>query len=211
MSIDFSSVKSITIPQGTVKKITSSSGVVLWSSGYELPTSYLNTTSGMTSSGYSSDDGTSSFTAPNSFVGTYNGSTFSTVYVSGNMWIGLGSSSEHIRFNRRDGYVNNYYYQVFDTSDSNVGKCLKIRWEGWPYYSSSYRTDAYKMVWEIFIFANGDIFIYLASKGSSASSYWNGTFQVGSTSYTITDAGEKRAFYLSSGTTYTVKSEQYKK
>ena len=208
MSIDFSTVKGLSIPQGTVVKIADSSGNILWKSEYELPASYLNTTSGMTNGNFSSDDGTSSFT-PSGFTGTYNGISYTKIYVSGNMWIGLGGSSEHIRFNRRDGYINTYYYQVFDTGDSNIGKCLKIRWEGWPYYGQ--RLDAYKMVWEIFLFANGDVFIYLASKGSSASSYWDGIFQVGSTSYTITNAGEKRAFYLSSGTTYTDKSEQYKK
>lgn len=210
MSIDFSTVKGLSIPQGAVVKIVDSGGNMLWniSGEYELPASCLNTTSGMTNVDFSNDDGSTNFT-PSGFTGTYNGSSYTTVYVSGNMWIGLGSSSEHIKFNRRDGYINTYYYQVFDTGDSNVGKCLKIRWEGWAAYNQ--RTDAYKMVWEIFLFANGDVFIYLASKGSSASSLWNGTFQVGSTSYTITNAGEKRAFYLSSGTTYTVKSEQYKK
>ena len=208
MSIDFSTVKGLSIPRGTVVKIADSSGNILWKSGYELPASYLNTTRDMTNGNFSSDDGTSSFIL-SGFTGTYNGASYNKVYVSGNMWIGLGSSSEHIKFNRRDGYINTYYYQVFDTGDSNVGKCLKIRWEGWASYNQ--RTDAYKMVWEIFLFANGDVFIYLASKGDSTFSFWNGVFQVGSTSYTITNAGEKRAFYLSSGTTYTVKSEQYKK
>ena len=209
MSIDFSTVKGLSIPQGAVVKIVDSGGNILWSIGdYELPASYLNTTSGMTNGNFSSDDGTTNFT-PSGFTGTYNGGSYTTVYVSGNMWIGLGSSSEHIRFNRRDGYISTYYYQVFDTGDSNVGKCLKIRWEGWVAYNK--RTDEYKMVWEIFLFANGDVFIYLASKGSSTSSFWDGTFKVGSTSYTITNAGEKRSFYLSSGTTYMVNSEQYKK
>lgn len=71
------------------------------------------------------DDGTDSMTGVDWF--TFNGTTASTIYASGNSWLGFGSSSEHLRVNRRD----NALYSLYREEGTLYGhyKFLKIRWD----------------------------------------------------------------------------------
>lgn len=148
---------------------------------------YLNKTDGMTNANYTSDDGSVSLSL-DTLLYYYNDTAYNIVYISGNSWIGIGSSTEHIKFNRRDTYISTYYYQLIEAEDI---KTMKIRWEGWTPYSS--RTDPYKYIWECFIMETGDIFIALVHKGASAN--FDGTFTMYGQTYTISTNQPYVSFY----------------
>lgn len=151
---------------------------------------YADTTDGMTNASFSSDDGSSTFTVPSEFSWIFGSNRISSLVISGNSWIGLGSSTEHIKVNRRDCYITTYYYQLIETGMSSVQKVLKIRWEGWAPYSS--RDDNHKFIWELFLLDNGDAYLHLVSKASSTS--WDGTFTFVGLSYTLNDSAKDVTF-----------------
>ena len=108
----------------------------------------------------------------------YNGIHPTTIYASGNSWLGMGSTTEHIKFNRRDAKMN-YLYKEEGTL-KNSTRFFKIRWRGYPYYSST----SYSITWEVVFFDSGDFMLHLVTKPSS---YYTGTFNVvASTTYTYT-------------------------
>jgi hypothetical protein len=145
---------------------------------------YTDTTDEMTNASFSSDDGSSTFTVPSEFSWIFGSNRISSLVISGNSWIGLGSSTEHIKVNRRDCYISTYYHQLIETGMSSVQKVLKIRWEGWAPYGS--RDDNHKFIWELFLLDNGDAYLHLVSKASSTS--WDGTFTFVGLSYTLNDS-----------------------
>lgn len=145
---------------------------------------YADTTEGMTNVSFSSDDGSSTLTVPSEFDWIFGSSRISSLVISGNSWIGLGSSTEHIKVNRRDCYISTYYHQLIETGMSSVQKVLKIRWEGWAPYGS--RDDNHKFIWELFLLDNGDAYLHLVSKASST--FWDGTFTFVGLSYTLDDS-----------------------
>lgn len=138
--------------------------------------SLLNTRNGMEviRNNVKNDDGTDSVTGVEWF--TYNGNVASTIYVSGNNWIGFGTSSEQLKICSRDGAVY-YVYRQEDTLESGV-RFLKLRVEGYTYYSS--KSDSYKLIYEVFLFDDGCIFLNVIQTPTNSSylgtsSIYNGT------------------------------------
>lgn len=168
---------------------------------------YSDTTQDMTLVSWSSDDGTTSFNVPTGFEWFFNTANIATIYISGNTWIGLGRSSEDVKVNRHDTYIQQYYWQLIDLGRNKI---LKIRWEGWSPYSS--RDDAHKFIWELFLIDNGDAYLHLVSKGASAS--WDGQNTFNGLSYQFNDSVNKNvSFIRKAGTAGTAASDwtvQYK-
>ena len=73
------------------------------------------------------DDGTDTLVGVDWF--TFKDTVAQNIYVSGNSWLGLGSSSEHLKVNRRDGAVYSIYRE--EGTLFNYYKFLKIRWSGY--------------------------------------------------------------------------------
>ena len=124
------------------------------------------------------DDGTDGITGVNWF--TYNGTVASTIYVSGNSWIGFGSSYEHLKVNRRDGAIYSLYRE--EGTLYNYYKFLKIRWVGYSAYN--YTTTSYKIEYDVILWDTGDISLHMISIPTS---YNSGTYSlVASSTYTYT-------------------------
>ncbi len=117
-------------------------------------TPFLDTAEGMEfiHEGYN-DDGTYSTSGLDGFK--FNGVTASTVYISGNHWIGFGSNSEQLKILRRDGCSTNLYRQLGETS--NGLQFLKIRFEGYTVYRD--RVEANRLIYELFLLSNNDMFL----------------------------------------------------
>lgn len=113
---------------------------------------YLNTSEGMTLLATQQDDQTVSCVGAEWFK--YNSKVASTVYISGNSWVGFGASSEQMRICRRDAKCHNLYRQEIALQTCN---CIKYRWDGYSVYNST--TTENKLTWELFIFDNNDIFL----------------------------------------------------
>jgi hypothetical protein len=117
-----------------------------------------------------------------------NSVAMSSFGVSGNSFIGINGTSENIKFNRRDTYVNTFY-TYWGAVDGVT--FLKITWKGWTPYSP--RTDPYLYKWELYLFETGDASIHLASKGASAN--FDGVFTFFGATYTINTTDDTVTFY----------------
>ena len=115
------------------------------------------------------DDGTDSFSGVSWF--TYNGTVASTIYASGNSWIGFGSSSEHLKVNRRDGALYSLYREEGTLYDHY--KFLKIRWEGYSQYNQT--ATSYANSYDVVLWDTGDISLHMISIPSS---YNSGTYSL---------------------------------
>ena len=117
--------------------------------------SLLDTTDGMDAiiNNKKQDDNTVSVSGVDWF--TYAGKTVSTIYVNGNNWVGFGQSAEQLKICRRDGTVY-YIYRQEGTLDTGK-KFLKIRVEGYTYYSST--ASIYAVKYEIFLIEGQTLFI----------------------------------------------------
>lgn len=113
---------------------------------------YLNTNDGMTQIATMQDDQTVSCVGASWFK--YNGVTCDTIYISGNSWIGFGVSNEHMKIDRRDAKCHYLYRQELIYKG---WQCIKFRWEGYSYYNQT--SDTYKLIWELFLFETGDLFV----------------------------------------------------
>ena len=140
----------------------------------------LNTTEGMTVSRNNSgqDDGTDSVVGVDWF--TFNGVVASTIYVSGNSWVGFGTSSEHLKVCRRDGKMW-YLYRQEGTVGSK--KFLKLRWEGYTRYN--YTTSTYALKWELFLFDDGGMYLNVIDVPDSSSYLGTSTLTYGSNTLDI--------------------------
>lgn len=98
----------------------------------------------------------------------FNGQTASTMQVSGNSWLGFGSNTEQIKFNRRDCKMFYLYYETGTLF--NYVRFMKIRWRGYSHYNASYW-----QTWEAVFFDTGDIMIRVVEIPGS---YYNGTFSI---------------------------------
>ena len=127
--------------------------------------SLLNTTTGMTAvvNNVKHDDDVVSVTGVNWF--TYAGKTASTIYVSGNNFIGFGQNSEQLKIWRRDGAIY-YVYRQEGTLDSGK-RFLKIRVEGYVYYSST--SSSYALKYEVFLIEGQTLFINVVQRPTSSS------------------------------------------
>lgn len=123
---------------------------------------FLNTTEGMdfVNNGYN-DDGTYSTAGLTEFI--YNGNPASTLYVSSNHWIGFGYNGEQLQILRRDGCSTAIYRQ--EGTCGNGVKFMKIRFEGYTVYSQ--RVEANRLIYELFIMSNRDMFLNVVQTPTS--------------------------------------------
>ena len=134
------------------------------------------------------DDGTDTITGVSWF--TYNGTVASTIYASGNSWIGFGSSSEHLKVNRRDGAMWSLYRE--EGTLYRYYNFLKIRWVGYSRYNST--TSSYAITYDVILWDTGDISLHMVNIPTS---YNNGTYSLtasSSYSYTVSTASPDVTF-----------------
>lgn len=117
--------------------------------------SLLNTTAGMTAivSNTKHDDDVVSVSGVDWF--TYAGKTASTIYVSGNNFIGFGQNAEQLKIWRRDGAI--YYVYRQEGTLTSGKRFLKIRVEGYVYFSST--SSSYALKYELFLIEGQTLFI----------------------------------------------------
>ena len=127
--------------------------------------SLLNTTTGMTAvvNNVKHDDDVVSVTGVNWF--NYAGKTASTIYVSGNNFIGFGQNSEQLKIWRRDGAI--YYVYRQEGTLTSGKRFLKIRVEGYVYYSST--SSSYALKYEVFLIEGQILFINVVQRPTSTS------------------------------------------
>lgn len=127
--------------------------------------SLLNTTAGMTAivNNTKHDDDVVSVTGVDWF--TYAGKTASTIYVSGNNFIGFGKNAEQLKIWRRDGAI--YYIYRQEGTLTSGKKFLKIRVEGYVYYSST--SSSYALKYEVFLIDGQTLFINVIQIPTSSS------------------------------------------
>ena len=124
------------------------------------------------------DDGADAITGINWF--TFNGKVTSTIYASGNSFVGFGSSSEHLKVNRRDGAM--YYLYREEGTLYNYYKFLKIRWGGYSAYNQT--SSSYAITYDVILWDTGDISLHMVSIPTSSN---NGTYSlVASSTYSYT-------------------------
>lgn len=127
----------------------------------------INTTTGMQVIRDSkNDDGTDTVDGVDWFK--FNDTTVDKLYISGNNWIGFGTSAEQLKICRRDGAVWNVYRQ--ETTLDVGTKVLKIRVEGYTYYSGSGSHES-QIKYELFLFSNSDMYLNVIQSPVSSSSY----------------------------------------
>lgn len=127
--------------------------------------SLLNTTAGMTAvvNNKKHDDDVVSVTGVDWF--TYAGKTASTIYVSGNNFIGFGQNAEQLKIWRRDGAI--YYVYRQEGTLTSGKRFLKIRVEGYVYYSST--SSSYALKYEVFLIEGQTVFINVVQRPTSSS------------------------------------------
>ena len=125
----------------------------------------LNTTTGMTAivSNTKHDDDVINVTGVDWF--TYAGKTASTIYVSGNNFIGFGQNAEQLKIWRRDGAI--YYVYRQEGTLTSGKRFLKIRVEGYVYYSST--SSSYALKYEVFLIEGQTLFINVVQRPTSSS------------------------------------------
>ena len=144
--------------------------------------SLLNTTTGMTAivNNKKHDDDVVSVTGVDWF--TYAGKTASTIYVSGNNFIGFGKNAEQLKIWRRDGAVY-YIYRQKGTLTSGK-RFLKIRVEGYVYYSST--SSSYALKYEVFLIEGQTLFINVVQRPTSSSYTGTSSITDGKTTTSLT-------------------------
>ena len=127
--------------------------------------SLLNTTAGMTAvvNNKKHDDDVVSVTGVDWF--TYAGKTASTIYVSGNNFIGFGQNAEQLKTWRRDGAI--YYIYRQEGTLTSGKRFLKIRVEGYVYYSST--SSSYALKYEVFLIEGQTLFVNVIQRPTSSS------------------------------------------
>ena len=127
--------------------------------------SLLNTAAGMTAvvNNVKHDDDVVSVTGVDWF--TYAGKTASTIYVSGNNFIGFGQNAEQLKIWRRDGTI--YYVYRQEGALTSGKRFLKIRVEGYVYYSST--SSSYALKYEVFLIEGQTVFINVVQIPTSSS------------------------------------------
>lgn len=103
------------------------------------------------------DDGCDTITDVDWFA--FNGVVTNNIYASGNSWIGFGSTSEHLRVNRRDTAM--YYLYREEGTLYDYYKFLKIRWVGYSNYSQT--TSTYSLSYDVILWDTGDISLHMVT------------------------------------------------
>lgn len=127
--------------------------------------SLLDTTAGMTAvvNNKKHDDDVVSVTGVDWF--TYAGKTASTIYVSGNNFIGFGQNAEQLKIWRRDGAI--YYVYRQEGTLTSGKRFLKIRVEGYVYHSST--SSSYALKYEVFLIEGQTLFVNVIQRPISSS------------------------------------------
>ena len=97
------------------------------------------------------DDGTDTVAGVDWFK--YKGRAASTLYISGNSWIGFGENAEHLRIVRRDTDLMTLKRE--EGTMWGVYRFLHIRWEGFSVHGN--RIEDTRMNWDCILFDTGDI------------------------------------------------------
>ena len=127
---------------------------------------YINNTDGMTCiRSTQNDDSTDTIKGLDGFM--FNGVEAENLYVSGNHWIGFGTSSEQLQVCRRDGKVYYIYRQEGTLADGT--QFVKIRWEGYTQYNST--SETVRLIFELFLFGNNDMFLNVVQTPTNSSYY----------------------------------------
>lgn len=144
--------------------------------------SLLNTTAGMTAvvNNTKHDDDVVNVTGVDWF--TYAGKTASTIYVSGNNFIGFGQKAEQLKIWRRDGAV--YYIYRQEGTLTSGKRFLKIRVEGYVYYSST--SSSYALKYEVFLIEGQTLFINVVQRPTSSSYTGTSSITDGKTTTNLT-------------------------
>lgn len=145
------------------------------------------------------DDGKDTVTGVDWF--SYGGTVCNSIYAGGNGWIGFGSSSEHLKVNRRDQAMWNLWREegTFSTQ-FNTYRFLRIRWSGYSHYSST--SASALLTFDVILFDTGDIMLYMVDVPTSN---YTGTFYLGDLSYTKpTTENRYVTFYLQTDGSYIV-------
>lgn len=141
----------------------------------------LNTTDGMAvlRNNVKQDDGTDTIVGVDWFK--FNNVVTTTLYSSGNSWMGFGASAEHLKVCRRDAAMF-YLYRQEGTIGST--RFLKVRWEG---YSAFSQTGAsYVLKYEVFLFDTGHIYLNLLAVPSQSGYLGTNQLVCGTNTYSYT-------------------------
>ena len=120
------------------------------------------------------DDGVDTITGVDWF--SYAGVACTSLYASGNSWIGLGSNNEDLKVNRRDAAMWNLWRE-----EGTIGsvRFLRIRWSGYTAYNST--STSALLTYDVILFDTGDIQLYIVDIPTSN---YSGTFTLGNLAYT---------------------------
>lgn len=135
------------------------------------------------------DDGTDTIQGANWF--SFKGVTCVNLYANGNSWIGFGSSTEHLKVNRRDAKM--WYLYREEGTLYNYYNFIKIRWSGYSRYN--YTTEPYKLTYDVIIFDNGTIMLHMIDIPTSNN---DGTYALVATStytYIVSSTQPDVTFY----------------
>lgn len=124
---------------------------------------------------------------------SFNGNIVNNIFVSGNSWLGFGSSTEHLKVNRRDSAV--YYVLREEGTLYNFYKFIRIRWEGYSVYNQT--SESYALKYEVILWDTGDISLHLVTQPTNSN---NGTYQLVADqtyTYTIDTVNPDVTFYYS--------------
>ena len=145
------------------------------------------------------DDGTDTLEGVDWF--SYKGTICSKIYASGNSWIGLGASSEHLKVNKRDAAMWNVWREEGTYSTSlHTYNFLRIRWSGYTSYSST--SSSALLTFDVLIFETGDIMLYVADIPTSN---YTGIFSLNDVTYDKPTVENRYVtFYLQSDGSYVV-------
>lgn len=152
--------------------------------------------------GTKNDDGTDTVTGVNWF--NHGGNVCSSVYVSGNSWLGFGTNSDHLKVNMRDG-ASWYVYREEGTLYNHY-KFLRIRFSGYSLYSQT--SASHKITYDVILWDTGDISLHLIDIPTSS---YDGEFTLGNLAYTKpTMQNPDVTFKLQSNGTYAVSNSVIK-
>lgn len=134
---------------------------------------------------------------------SFKGAAVSTIYCNGNSWLGFGSSSEHLRVNRRDAKM--WYLYREEGTLYGYYHFLRVRWRGYSYYSNT--SASYLQEYDVLLFDTGDICLHMVNIPTSNN---DGTNQlVADKTYTFSYSADAPniTFYKQEDGGYTVKNE----
>lgn len=115
---------------------------------------------GMTLLGTRNDDTT--VTLPSLAFGfPFKNTTITSIFVSGNSWLGIGGNTEHLKINRRDASYNSLFYATEMEYGVNT---FRIRFEGNSVYNNWSLNDLF---WEVTFFEDGVIRIVIEKSPNS--------------------------------------------